>query len=106
MVTTAIAEGVMKGRDLAGQIGTHVDGRVPAPVREYGQIAVAVGEEMGGGGQLVGGRAVEQGHVVTGAQRRLGHRVADEPGASDDQDPHPGEPRSPKGTSNVAWGQE
>ena len=90
MVTAAVAERVVERRDLAGQVRAHVDGRVPPAVGEDGEIAVAVGEEMGGGGQLVGGGAVEQGHVVTGGERRLGHRVADEPGTSDDQDPHPG----------------
>ena len=54
-----------------------------------GEVPVAVGEQVGGTGQLVGGGAVQQGHVVPRRERRLGHRVADEPGAADDQDPHP-----------------
>ncbi len=88
MVTAAVAERVVEGLDLAGHVRTHVDRRVPAAVREDGELTVAVGEEMGGVRQLVGGVAMEQRHVVAGGQRRLGHRVADEPGAADDQDPH------------------
>ena len=77
-----------------GTYAQHVDRRVPAAVREHGEVAVPVGEEVRGARQLVGGVAMEQRHVVTGVERRLGHRVADEPGAADDQDPHPAEPRT------------
>src|SRR5690349_13141663 len=75
---------------LRRRVGAHVDGGVPSAVGEWRQVAVPVGQQVGGGGQLVGAVAVEQGDVVAGVERGPGHAVPDEVGASDDQDPRAG----------------
>src|SRR4029079_18489990 len=81
-------ERVMEASDLGRHVGADVDGRVEAHSVEHRQVAVSIGEQVGGPRQLVGGVTVEQGHVVTAAQCRLRHGLADEASAADDQDPH------------------
>ena len=54
MVAAAVAERVVEVAHLPGHVGADVDGRVPARPVEHRQVAVAVGQQVGRAGQLVG----------------------------------------------------
>jgi orotate phosphoribosyltransferase len=88
MVAAAVVEGVVEPAYLSGHVGADVDRRVEASALEHTEVAVAVGEQMVCVRQLVGRVAVEEAHVVSGVQGRLGDCVTGEASATDDQDPH------------------
>lgn len=91
MVSAPPVERLGERTYLARKVRGHIDGRVPRAVVEHGQVAVAVGEQVGRFGKQVGAvlSPVQNRHLVAGGDGRLDHCPSDEPGSADEEDPHP-----------------